>query len=646
MKYLDSFSSLIPTLQGNRAIKKVEKLRDTGEIQSEQEYNEKLSELLENVAGETYTPSFRYSPLQPGLSSSDQYNEMLEQVRDDLEVAFTEINHIYNTIQAHNRVFRDKAVSDIYASLEQLEKEVDKLSVIANAGNEFQDVELNTFAGDALMITNIERFASEALYDRREDVPIQQEDRAFVDLDEEVLALPLASSTVINFSELTLVGTQTTGTDFDVQLQDSSIDNAIDGDTSSGWVYNILKRDVLSDGAKLVIDADLGDKRLVNYLLIRPISDFPTVLDEITYLDENNREQVLPDSTYFGTALTSAVRIAFDDIVVKKFRLRFSQRSSSLFNYNSSVGNITLDDLRRDTSLEVNAQVLRDEISEGIQNPDVTSVVPVSEPPEVEYTVTYQYTFGFTEITTGLTGFKDKGYFVTKPYKKPTPGLLALEVQENNVEYFDEVAQTVAKVGSFEYSVLKKDFNSRDELLSTKEFPILPISTQSVQNERLLFSGTVKTVNLRFIGHDLSGSGASVEVYRNNTLLQRGVDWQFTDRNNVLDLSDSTVNPTVNETRITILNSDDVIRNGIYTCNYDPRHIAEPNAVITYKGVVYTNSNTTEHEAEFSGEGISYSLLFLKVVIRNNSFYNNKSPKLDFYRVLTSSVGEGRFVRL
>lgn len=646
MKYLDSFASLIPTLQGNRAVKKVEKLRELGEIQSEQEYNEKLSELLENAAGDSYSPSFRYTPLQAGRSSSDQYNNMLEQIRDDLEVAFIEINHIYNTIQAHNRIFRDKAVSEIYASLEQIEKEVEKLSVVANAGNEFQDVELNTFSGDALMITNIEQYASEALYDRREDTVINEESRAFIDLDEEVLALPLASSSVINFAELNIVGTQTTGTDYDVQLRDASIDNAIDGDTSSGWVYNILKRDVLEDGARLVVDADLGDKRLVNYLLIRPISDFPTVLDEITYLDENNQEKVLPDTSYFGTALTSAVRLAFDDIVVKKFRLKFSQRSSSLFNYNSTASTITLDDLRRDTSVAANAQMLRDEIGKGIQNPDVASVIPVADPPETEYNVVYQYTFGFTEITTGLTGFKSKGYFVSTPYKKPTPGLLAIEAQDKNVEYYDDVAQVTARVGSFEYSALKKDFNSRNELLVTREFPLLPIGVNSVDNERLLFSAVAQTVNLRFIGHDLSGSGSTVEIYRNNVLLQRGVDWQFTDRNNVLDLSDSTINPTATETRVTILHSDDVIRNGIYTCNYVPRHISEPNSVVQYKGVIYRDSNVTEHEQSFQGEQISYSLIFLKVAIRNNSFYNNKSPKLDYYRVMSSSVGEGNFVRL
>lgn len=636
MKYINSFSSLIPALQGNRAIRKVEKMRQSGEIQTEQEYTDMLAQFLGEISGEEYVPTFKYRPFVAGYSSSENYNLMMDELRDDLEVAFIELNNIYSIIKAHEILFKDKVISDLYSTIEQLEVEANKLSIIANPNNSFKEADFNTFAGDLYRSSSSDPFAKELFYDRREDVALSINDFASASIEEELISLPFSKDDKIKFSKVEVIETQTTGSDFNIQLIDSSIDSIISGDNSSGWTRNILKTNPLSTGAQIVLDADLGDKRLVNYLLIKPIADFPSVLKEISYINENNQEVVLPTTSYFGSSLSGPIKIPFEDIIARRFIIKLYQESSVLFSYDPAIENLTIDDIRRNTSLKPTAEIVKDQLKSEIKDVDLAEILPISGQKKSAIQVVYKYSFGFTEISTGLAGYRNKGFFVSKAYKKDATGLLALEVDELNMSYFDQAANKSALAGSFEYDFIKKDYNSRKQIIQTKEFPVLPIGAGSVSNERLHFSAVKKTVALRFLGHTVGNSGSSVKIFRDNVELVRGADWTFADRVDALNLADTMLKDDVFETRITILHNNDVISKGLYTCSYTPRHISDPDSVVTYKGVVYASTNITEHLQRSNGEDIAYSEIYLKIAIRNNSFYSNKSPKLASYKILSS----------
>lgn len=636
MKYINSFSSLIPALQGNRAIRKIEKMRQSGEIQTEQEYANMLAQVLGEISGQEYVPTFKYRPFIAGYSSSENYNTMMDEIRDDLEVAFIELNNIYSIIKAHEVLFKDKVISDLYNTIEQLEVETNKLSIIANPSNSFKDADFNTFSGDLYRTSLLDPYAKELLYDRREDSSISASDFASVSIEEELISLPFSRDDKIKFSKVEVVETQTTGSDYNIQLIDSSIDAILSGENSNGWVRNILKTNTLSSGAELVLNADLGDKRLVNYLLIKPIADFPSILKEIIYINENNQEVILPAENYFNRSLSGPVKIPFDDIVARRFIIKLAQESSVLFSYDPSVEKLTIDDIRRNTSLKPSAEIVKDQLKSQVKDVDLTEILPISGETKPEIKVVYKYSFGFTEISTGLAGYKNKGFFVSKAYKKNATGLLALEVDEINMSYFDQPANKTALAGSFEYDFIKKDYNSRKQMIQSREFPVLPIGVMSVANERLHFSSIKKTATLRFLGHTMSNSGSSVKVFRDNVELVRGADWAFADRADAANLADSTLKADMSETRITILHSNDVASKGIYTCSYVPRHISDPDSVVLYKGVVYSSANVTEHLARVNGEDVAFSEIYLKVAIRNNSFYPNKSPKLSLYKILSS----------
>ena len=58
MKYIDRFSSLIPAIQGNKVIRRIEEMRERGEIQTEAEYNAALQKVLSTLSTTEFKPTF------------------------------------------------------------------------------------------------------------------------------------------------------------------------------------------------------------------------------------------------------------------------------------------------------------------------------------------------------------------------------------------------------------------------------------------------------------------------------------------------------------------------------------------------------------------------------------------------------------
>jgi len=646
MKYLERFSSLVPAIQSNKVIRRIEKMRKRGEIQTEAEYNAALQGILSNLSTTEFKSTFEYSPIQPGISSSEHFNEMMDMVRDDLEVLFIEINNIFASVKAHDMLFRDKLLDELRFTLTELENQVNTLSVIGDTGNSFDEIFLNSFNGENFTIDRSGEFGNEILFDNRKNERIKDEETVFIDPEEKVATLPLADQEDILFVESDVKTAETTTSEKDIQLVDSDINSIIDPDSSASWTYNILKEKTLKNGAKLSIELDLGDKREVNYLRIHPISDFPVLLEKIQYVNANNNIVDLPDDSFFGTTLENPVRITFPDIIAKKFILKLSQASSVLFDYDNNRPGITFDDLKRKTSLKRSVAMLTRNIKKTIQDPDILSIIPLSPDALESFTVYNLYIFAFKSISAGLSGYKGNGHFVSKAYRKKSIGIIALDTEEIMPEIFDEEAGVTADVASFEYYIIKKDYNNAGIVINSTEFPILPLNTTGVKNERLHFNGGKKIISLRFLGHKSDNTGANIIIKRNNTILTRGIDWRFADRLDSLDDADLDLKPSLEETRIEILHDSDLIIKGAYTAEYIPRYIHEPNTVVEKGEIIYLPDGTTEHPTKKDIERISGSDIFLKAAMRNNSRSNNRTPKLKSYKILASSVDKNKHVRI
>lgn len=646
MKYIDRFSSLVPAIQGNMVVRRIEDLKEKGEIQTEAEYNAALQEILATLSTVELKPLFTYVPIRAEISSSEHFNTMMDLVRDDLEVAFIELNNIFASIKAHDTLFKDKLLDELHFTLGELENESKRLTIIADSNNAFDEVFLNSFDGDSFSLDSSNIFSNDILFDRRKSERISNESLGLIDAQEQVLSLPLASETEIQFLDASVKTADTTATQIDIQLADSDIANLLDSDSASSWAYNILLENPIKTGAKLSLEMDLGDKKEINFLRVHPISDFPVLLEKIEYVNINNNIVDLPDTTFFNKVLENPVRITFPDIIAKKIIFKLSQSSSILFDYDRNRLDVTFDDLKRNTSLSRSASILNENIKDTIENPDLLNVLPIPESlPEI-FDVYNQYVFAFRDISAGLSAYKNDGYFTSKAYNRPSLGLIGFDSEVSIPEFFDEEASIQAKASSFEYDIVKKDYNGAGEVVGSSEFSVLPIGSISIDSERMFFSQEKTVIPLRFLAHSTSDDGSGIKIYRNNVELIIGVDWRFFDRLNPLDNFDINIKTGLLETKIEILHSKDIIRSGIYTSEYIPRYINEPDEVVIINDITYLSSGTTEHSIKKGIETIETSDVFIKIAIRNNTTFINKTPKLDSYRLLVSSVDSDKYVRL
>jgi len=647
MKYLENFSSLIPGLQGNKIIQRVERMKETGEIQTETEYNAVLNDILSKVSLGDFKPTFEFIALNETKSSSEHFNYLMERVQDDLEVAFIELNNIFSAIKAHDEVFKDRLLEELHQTLKRLEDDADNLTLINNSDNSFDSVEANTFSGDNFGLNQNSTFASELFYDPRTEKTITDNEIGFIDNQEEVLGLPIVRQADISFSEIQVKTAESTGTEKDIKVVDSRVENIVDGDTSTGWTYNVLLKNQKSDGVNLSLECNLADKKEVNYLVIHPVSDFPVLLESIQYTDVDNQLIDIPDTFYFNKTLDKPIRITFTDIIARKFIFNFKQYSSTLFDYNNLKDEIVLDDLKRKNNIIRNVSILDGEIKKTIQNPEIRDLLPLTTSDDISYDIFYHYILAFKEISAGLSAYRDNGYFISKPYQKNTPTLLGLESDETILDFFNEDSSSLNKIGSFEYDIIKKDYNATDEVIRTTATPLLPLGSDKVINERLFFTNKRVIIPLRFLAHSSLNIASNVQLFRNNIELVLGVDWRFDDRLNPLDNSDTNILSGLFETKIEILHNSDTIRNGVYTADYIPRYISEPNEIVRdARSTIYLSSGATEHPKSEGIETIAYSNIFMKISIRNNSFETSKTPKLNFYKILTSSLDRNKHVRI
>jgi hypothetical protein len=107
--YLDKFHSSLPKSQGNQILKRLVSKRDSGEIRNVEEFKSKLQSLTQKILEERITPNFNLIKAIVGTDiSSEEYNEMLNRIYDDLETAFVEADNMDEIIDAHHNLINTK----------------------------------------------------------------------------------------------------------------------------------------------------------------------------------------------------------------------------------------------------------------------------------------------------------------------------------------------------------------------------------------------------------------------------------------------------------------------------------------------------------------------------------------------------------
>ena len=146
----------------------------------------------------------------------------------------------------------------------------------------------------------------------------------------------------------------------------------------------------------------------------------------------------------------------------------------------------------------------------------------------------------------------------TRPYLGSQGIKFDDQLEEDNRNY----------LGSVEYWVLKKDLQSNGATVKTTVFPILPMGTQKVRRERLVFTKDTDSTNSEQVKNSgrlcFIPEAESITVYRNGTLYN---NWTVDDSNTVTSPNSGVGVPMV--TYVQVLKAD--MRLGdIFTVSYTP----------------------------------------------------------------------------
>jgi len=638
MNYLDNFPSVIPYLQGQKILEYLEELKNIGEIQDSTEYDSRLQLMLNNVDVTEYKPLFKTIPLTPGLSSSEIYNYTLDQIRKDLEIIFLEFLNIQTVLTSHINVFTDKYLDSIESSTKELSTMISNLTKLKDMGNSFTQVISNIFSDSGSLLSNSDINSANLYQDPRRLIFIGNNEIAYVDRKQQSLILPLSNASVVNFQEINVDNNVSTNSEVDIELSDSTLLNLIDGTVSTYWYYNVLKSNPLNDGATLSLILDFGNANEINYFVVDSVAEFPMTIDSIEYYDEYGTKNPL-QTDLSDTKLSGSRKFTFPNTTIRKIVLTVKQYNSTYFNHDKNRPAQTLEDLKRDVTLKPNISLLSDSITSNIQNPSITENLPITSNNGPSYVTYYYYAFGFENVYAGIQQYNDNGYFITKSNNIKRLGVISLDVSEVLPTYRDDTIGSDFQVGSFEYDLIKKDYDINGQVIGIDSIPILSDTALSVDQERLFYTPLNKTISLRFLGHDKNNDGSNIVLYRNNIPLLLGSDWRFTDRVNPSNDSDHMLHSNLTDTKIEILHDDDLINSGIYTVNYTPRYLNNKDVMVYFGDqIIYLPNNSIEFNIEKMKDKPETSDIFLKISIRNNTHYNKYSPRLNHYKLFYSVV--------
>lgn len=628
MKTIKEIPSLIGTLQSNKILQKMKERKDNGEFRSEQEFNDALRVELISIAQAESQPTFNFIPIVSGPAYSDYINLAMSQLSLDLEVVFSELNYIFSKITSHQSFF-NKTSKEIQSLINKLDRELEAVEIEAALDTAFNKVYYNSFLDKSKVLSMQNNLSAEFYYDDRLNQKFNITESGDVNVETGDLSLPKFSDDDIDIASVNIVSTETTVSDFDIQIPGITSQNLVTTDENSIWSYNVLTRKKVKE-AVLALDVDLGDKKEINRLMIVPNAAIPAILESISYINSNGEEI---DLGVESQSLSESKIFNFPTVIIRRLKIRMLQDKTKIIPYDLNSNGVTLEDLQRNPNLPVTISSITGNVSQQINDPNIQNILGLGQNQIQNQILLNNYEFSLSSIQVGLSDFKTKGVYVSKPAMILKPSMVAFEAADFIGTVRDIQTQLEMPSASIEYTLFKKDFSLDNILLGTKVFPVLPLGKEIINNERLFFNKD-KIQTLRFLGHKTDGDGSSVIVYRNGEELIRGIDWRFSERQTPANPSDNFIKISAFSTKIEITHTDEQILNGVYYSEYSPRYRLEPEETVFDKGIRYLDSGATLHSLEYLGEEISYSNMYLRIIIRNHTDSGVSSPRIDFYRVL------------
>jgi len=667
--YLDKFTRALPSVQGNQILRLLVSKKDSGEIKTLDEFKNRLKELTTSLIAQRMKPTFKLWWAIAGEDiSSEQYNDMLQRIHNDLEAGFAEANSLDEVIEAHHQLINSVSLKMLRLGLNRLDEQISLYEFLQRDNHSFDSCLFDTFrTSENMASTRSEPAASQLFYDPHV--------KDYLDVDYDCVTDAIGERLMMGYDEQSYIKIRTakhrTGSDsvrseLDVSFANSNINNIIDGKTNTYWATSVLLSSVSSVGMKIEVEFELPASQDVNFVEIEPIGYYPLRLTYVKYYDSNQSLQTAlsPDTLMYGPGRVNFNRITTNRLVLSFVQenydeVQFKIKPGETNFYRALVGGNTARPDLASAKTDLQATVTSTFLLNEIFNP----------PPDFEDNRKYfEYIVGFDNVRIGFSKFLDRSIYVSKKKSVKQPNVIALRTDEHRPRQtitsldivstqFQYPSQTSTEDtyfyhGSVEYWLMVQSYTSNGFLVATDYLPILPLGANRIYHEQVIFStrstASYANKNVAILVHYAGADPSTTIVYRNKERLLHGTDWQFDSVNSQTDPAGAT-----RMLRAIKITADPNILD-IYTVSYTPSlssTLVQPNntdlcgmvGLTEGSHIRVTKDNVIVFEQTRDSFVIDHADIYLIVLMRRNSANMNVGPFLEEYMLATGSRLDNKF---
>ncbi len=666
--FLDTFRSSIPTVQGRQILAILQEKKDKGEIKTVEEFKAQLNSLTEQLLSEEIIPSLKVFFGNAGdVIDAESYNFMLNRIRDDLEVAFTEVNTIDDVLEAHKEIVTQVVLKTIQFGINELRERVNLYEFINGNKLGLDQGQFNTFATTRSISTPRGTGISSVLYQGTTVA-----DDAIVDPVGERLILAQDSTLQVTIRSIRQIFDDTTSaSELDVEFKDSAIENLIDGLPGTYWLYSTQVSQPFPDGVLQKLEVNLAATQDINSVELEAASLHPMVLEKITYIgsDGIERDTNIPSRTLLAPAKIQFSRVTADRLILHIRQNNYIETQFEEKDFDTNFANVIVGD-PSDPNVESISEHFRSILSSNFLLEGILGIPRNRE--LAQQRKFFQYLVGFDNIRVGFSNYRNRSIFVSKTLEANTPGQVALTASESRSGEVGGVISTDTDLfdeskfyhGSIEYEIVKENFDAGGNFVGIDRFPILPIGQARVIHERVFLTekvdGSTKD-NAGFLRlfPDLDGSTGDIRGFRNGTELVEGTGFVINRSPGVpsagLDLLDQESPNVENRMRKAIKILSPVISD-IYTFTYTPKvgnSIELPKTTTSLLNVVnlgdagrirVCRENLVVTDRLREANIIAKSNIYLIIFLRRNSAELHLTPTVEEYALFAGTEDLDKFV--
>lgn len=579
-QYLTKFAEKIGRRQTEQVVRLLNRRRNTGQIRTVEEFTTQLSELMREITSGEKKPTLKLFPGEQNETiHSDVYNFQLERVEDDLVAAFEEANNIDEVQRSHEAIIRDVVLKNLRAGVAELQAKIDLYEFLNDDTIGFDSAIFSTFRESKEGRTNRGTRQTRNLFtDPRSGDVVPAAQDAVIELVGERLVLATDNKVFHDIKSVRqLFDSESPQSEEIVEPPSSNLKNMIDNTRGTYWIQSHIFKNK-QQYVKTKLEFDLGATREVDLIEIEPASRKGLILEAINYVDANNTVKSLSiaEQTVIGPFAVLIRKIATQKVILT---FRNENPVPHQFQVQEGVTKLISQPTVFQSSKVMKAPIspainpptvnsISTVLSKAVPSPKVASILNLPEPP-TRGVKGYQYETGIDNVRIGVADYKSRSIYLSsplsvcgagqlglkvvegRPYEAPTggPAFYTSEAYDNDED--NEIDGTNGRnfLGSAEYYVIKQDLAPSGALTRTTTFPILPLGTNRVHQERLVLSeksSTLLTQNdIGYINFFTTRTDGDIKVYRNGTLIPDETDTVLA--NGWQELSDSVKTPNEGE---------------------------------------------------------------------------------------------------